>query len=832
MQALYPCVAAFGLALYLTLQTGLSAALNLAMLALMLIVSLVAAVLSKRERWRNAFLVVFFVLLGMLNGLRVGASAAEQLQPYFGKEVVLCGHIEALQSKERQEYVSCIMQCERLQYCQQFIAYKGRVRLALPQQRSGHIVVRGRLEPLLSLRNPGCFDGELYNRINNIGGRLTKARLLTSSDKQENTLFQQLQKRLSEWNVALREALNARLGKHFGTLLGNMLLGGSSSLDDEIRDVFVANGLAHLLSVSGTHLVLLAGLCTSLLRAVPSLWRKPLLTIALGIYALLCGLRPPVLRALLMSVVLLWGRQAEVKEPEKKSIKQSQHYPNPRAERGYLLCLVALVLLLFKPLWLLDLGFQLSFGAAAGLIWLLPACTKRLLTIVPEFLAEPLAVTMAAQLATLPILVANFHQLSLISIASNVLLLPVLELAVLLAVLGTVLANLSLAILVSLGDMLLHSASFFLAQLLQQGSYLASLPYSQLVIGSLPLWCAVLYYAFILLWADVSTLQFWSNRERRWLMTSVAVVLAGAFLWQRYAPQPLQAYFLDVGQGDCVVVTAKKFTKRMVVVYDTGGLPNYDTGKQVVAPFLRYLGQSSIDVLILSHYDYDHVGGTLGLLEQCKVRELVLPQEALDATSLPLYEAITKAAARRGTHISVAQQGRSWLLGEGAVLSLVVPADLAQHYALVTQYTQTVDSGDEQNQQAPPSLAGNDASTVLTLRSPRGSLLLTGDLGSEGEQGLELGQFDVFKAGHHGSKHSNSEAFLQHIQPQITVVSCGFNNRYGHPHQETIERLQAVGSQIFRTDLQGCIQLCFDESGIKCYSYTYEDNYAEVHSWK
>ena len=183
MQALYPCVAAFGLALYLVLQTGLGAALNLAMLALMLIVSLVAAVLSKRERSRNAFLVVFFVLLGMLNGLRVGASAAEQLQPYFGKEVVLCGHIEALQSKERQEYVSCIMQCDKLQYGQQVMAYKGRVRLALPQQRSGHIVVRGRLEPLHSLRNPGGFDGALYNRINNIGGRLTKAQLVPTAEQ-------------------------------------------------------------------------------------------------------------------------------------------------------------------------------------------------------------------------------------------------------------------------------------------------------------------------------------------------------------------------------------------------------------------------------------------------------------------------------------------------------------------------------------------------------------------------------------------------------------------------------------------------------------------------
>ena len=261
-------------------------------------------------------------------------------------------------------------------------------------------------------------------------------------------------------------------------------------------------------------------------------------------------------------------------------------------------------------------------------------------------------------------------------------------------------------------------------------------------------------------------------------------------------------------------------------MYDTGGLPNYDTGKQVVAPFLRSLGQSSIDALILSHYDFDHVGGAIGLMEQIQVRELVLPKEKLDASSLPLYEAITKTAARRGTHISVAQQGRTWQMGEGAVLSLVVPADLANKTGPKNLLQPAVEVDAEQ------SLSGNEASTILTLHSPHGSLLLTGDLGSEGEQGLELGHFTVFKAGHHGSKYSNSEELLQHIQPQLSIISCGFNNRYGHPHQETIERLQAVGSKIYRTDVQGCIKLSFDESGIKCYSYTYEDKKQEVHSWK
>ena len=117
---------------------------------------------------------------------------------------------------------------------------------------------------LLSLRNPGCFDGELYNRINNIGGRLTKAQLVPSAEQGQaapaSSLWRQLELQLAEWNLALRHALQNSMGKQAGALLGSMLLGGSSSLDEEMREIFTANGLAHLLSVSGTHLVLLAGL--------------------------------------------------------------------------------------------------------------------------------------------------------------------------------------------------------------------------------------------------------------------------------------------------------------------------------------------------------------------------------------------------------------------------------------------------------------------------------------------------------------------------------------------------------------------------------------------
>ena len=845
MQVIYVGTACFAVMLYVALKTTLFVKVAPLLVGMLALVTLGAALLAKKEWARRLAWVLFCGFLGLLSGLQVGPSAAERLQPYFGQQVLVVGRVEPLSIRQGEGSTSFILQCEGLQLSKPFgkqaqfsrgaqinedeqlseseqpvrgaffVPYTGRLRLALKSSSreaalltTGGIVVAGRLEPLVGLRNPGSFDSVLYNRINKLGGRLAKAKLVqTQQDADSMLSWQYWQMRLNLWNVELRQRLSLALGSRVGSLLGSMVLGGGSALDEDMREIFTANGLSHLLSVSGTHVVLLAGLLMLLLRPLPQLLRRPCLLIILSLYAVLCGLRPPVLRALFMSSVVLF---------------RPNDSKNARTERGLLLCLVALVLLLMKPLWLLDIGFQLSFGAAAGLIWLSSPCTRlvtaclprRLETYLPPLVPESLSVTMAAQLATLPILVANFHQVSLISLVSNLVLVPVLEFAILVAILGSMFLSLPLAFLHSAGQRLTSIAVFFVEQVLYQGKLLSNVPMSQLVLGSLPVWCALVYYALLVVWADLPPVQFLRNKERKLFVGLTSALLLFLLLWQHYGPQPLAVYFLDVGQGDCVVVVTPK---HQVIIYDTGGLPNLDTGKQVVAPFLRSLGKRGVDVLILSHYDFDHVGGAVGLMQQVQVREIILPQETLDANSLPLHEVITKTAANRGTKLTLAQQDAFWDLGEGASLHLFVPAAWPQVIQYITA-TETTYAAD-----ATPSFdsipTGNAASTVAAIYSPSGNVLLTGDLGGEEEQGLEPGHFDVFKAGHHGSKNSNSAELLERLQPRLTVISCGYANRYGHPHKETLARLSQVGSAILRTDEQGCIRIGFLPEGIRCSSY-------------
>lgn len=816
MNIIYGGCFCFGIGLYIVLQTNLLTAVSLTVAVILLFLALFLGIVLREKKYfwlRNLFLLCFFLLLGIVNGLRAEPSAAERLQPYFGREVIFTGALEPLNFKERNEYISCVLQCRQLQCGSVVKEFDGRVRVSLNKKEiSGRqqlfyhpIVVRGMFTQLQDFRNPGSFQGEIYNRVHNLGGRLQKARVVAVNKPAEENVFGRenkfslaklyswldwdcCQTRLAVTNWRLRQLLQQKLGDRHGALLSSMLLGGSSALQEETRDIFTANGLSHLLSVSGTHLLLLAGFLLTVLRPIAPTKCKLLATLCLCFYALLCGLKPPVLRALVMSTVLLYGGQG--------------------GRRGSMLGLTALVLLTFKPLWLLDLSFQLSFGAAAGLIWLLPACQRLCPQWLPQPLTECLGVTLAAQLATLPLLIENFHQLSLISLVSNLLLTPVLEIIALVAILGLLCVGcgtflswcgIFAACSKFLGDIFFNISNFLLAQILVQGNFFGRLPYSQIVVGELPVVCVFLYYVTLGIWADVDCLQFFSNRERRALLFCLTAIILALQLWPQFVRQPLTAYFLDVGQGDCVVLVTPE---KQIVVYDTGGLLGLDTGKSIVAPFLRSLGTDKVDKLILSHYDYDHVGGAVGLLQQTRVQELVLPQEIIDENNFQLAANIVQAAENIGTKIIFAEQVKCCQLDDASTMNLLVPT-----------------CGEK-------FVTGNDASTIALVQNIYGSILLTGDLSSEKEELLDVGQVTVFKAGHHGSKNSNSTKFLQQIRPQLTVISCGLTNRYGHPHAETLERLANSGSTILRTDLQGCVKIELGEK-LHCYEYR-QNNFCEL----
>ena len=249
---------------------------------------------------------------------------------------------------------------------------------------------------------------------------------------------------------------------------------------------------------------------------------------------------------------------------------------------------------------------------------------------------------------------------------------------------------------------------------------------------------------------------------------------------------PTTVYFMDVGQGDGAVIVSPE---RKIAVIDAGGLKSLDTGSRIITPFLHSLGKSKVELLIPSHSDYDHIGGGAGLARNIQLKKVVLPKEKFSEDGLQLMKDILKLV--KAENVEFARKGKEYDLG-GATLKLISVPEYA--------------------------VSGNDASTVVELKDTKTGrkALFTGDMTVKREAGLEdLGEYTVLKVGHHGSKGSTSELFLDNIKPRLAVISCGYRNMYGHPHRATLQRLENAGCKVLRTDESGCVQVELTEEGLK-----------------
>jgi competence protein ComEC len=254
-------------------------------------------------------------------------------------------------------------------------------------------------------------------------------------------------------------------------------------------------------------------------------------------------------------------------------------------------------------------------------------------------------------------------------------------------------------------------------------------------------------------------------------------------------PLPLRVTFLDVGQGDSTVIQSP--TGRVVIV-DGGGHPgaspadNGSPGNRIVVPFLQKYNMTDIDLIVPTHPDDDHVQGLIAVVERLTVRGMLDGGYFDNAAS---YHALRETVKHHRLPIYIARRGQTIDIGGGARLEILHPADRP---ILGT---------------ASPT---NDNSIVLRLVYGKARVLLTGDAAMAAEDSMcASGQAltaDILKAGHHGSGHSTSAAFLERVQPAVAIISCGKNNTYGHPAREVMERLEAHHVQVFRTDRDGAIE--------------------------
>lgn len=584
------------------------------------------------------------------------------------------------------------------------------------------------------------------------------------------------------WIDRYRERVRRRIEATFPETtapLARALVLGETDLDARDDDAFRASGLAHLLAVSGMHLVLVvlgavAALRALLLRVTPLSERIDVGRLAAAIaipfcwaYADFAGGSGSAVRASWMLTAALTARAL-----------------CRRTHASRTLGLSVLGALAFDPLALFDVSFMLSACATAGLVAFSKPIAKAMTARMPELLHKPatqIAVTISATIPCAPVLATFAPQLPLGSAAANLLAVPLGETAAL--PLCLIHALLSPAPLAERGCAVAASGALGLVRSIAR--LFGGMTMLQLPVPSPSAWqlCAIAFAFAAIVWGP------------RFKNTLGAIAIVGVVLLevpQRAHPHnELRVTFADVGQGDAALVDLPDGSAMLV---DGGGVVGspLDVGKRVIAPLLRARRRDALALVVLTHPHPDHFGGLDAGLAGVRVGELWDTGQGEREGVGGAYANVLARAHMQNTRIArPAEICGAHVIG-GARVDVIAPCPAA----LVER-------------------APNDNSFVLRVAYGKRAFLFVGD--AEREEEAELVRrygaalrADVLKVGHHGSKTSSTPAFVAAVAPKIAVVSCGIRNRYGHPFPATLGTLHAAGASILRTDRRGAVVVATD----------------------
>ena len=613
-----------------------------------------------------------------------------------------------------------------------------------PTARIGDkISASGNLKLLTNYNNPGQIDGVTRMKANGITARMSAGKQGISVEEVDGGLGTKFLRIVAGIREHYREAMASVMSREDAAAIFAMLFGGYAGLNPELVEEFQTTGIVHILSVSGSHMSMLAGFAAAFCR----LFKAPRLAFAIGffsigMYAILSGLLPQVMRSAAMGILVFFAKTLDAE-----------------AEGARLLTLIALAMLLHQPLLLFDVSFQLSFSATAGLMYL-SEDLKKFFERLPEFFADAVSMTIAAQLASLPVVVWYFNQISLSSVLANAFVMPVLEIVIVGGLLGGIIA----AVVPIVGRIFFGVMAMTFGFGAEINRVFANLPLSSVQVPTLGILSGFFYYAALIL------------RRAVILLPIIFLLALGVFS----VGGDVEVSFVDVGQGDCAVVITPH---GRCLIFDTGGVREkmFDVGGRVVVPYLKHENIREVDKIFLTHVHEDHSGGAGAVIKKLPVGEIITAGE-----SRAEYAAV----------FGIAEE--------------LLPPMRAGHAGEIF----SVDGVQVEILFAPSVGTGNEISNVYRIRYGDASFLITGDLVKEIESQILSAGIDVsstvLKVGHHGSDTSSSEEFLRAVNPKCAVICVGYGNNFGHPRAEVLERLANLPTKIYRTDRDGLIKFRTD----------------------
>ncbi|MFQ5652715.1 MAG: DNA internalization-related competence protein ComEC/Rec2 [bacterium] len=689
--------------------------------------------------------------------------------------------------EKRPETINLVVQVRQILVHGETVESDGSILVKLPRDfvpvhYGDEILVRGRLVEPRGRRNPGEFDYREYLHAQGIFGIVSVRRpgqLKVLSTGGGNWFVRELVCPVKSY---LDEFISVHLPAKEAALLKGLLIGERSEIPFALKEAFSKMGVIHILAVSGMHVgfVMLIFMGVAGLFRLPYRWRVVATLVALVFYAYLTNSKPPVLRAATMGGLILLGTVLE---------RRTDFYNS--------LAIAALVILIVNPMQLFQPGFQLSFSAVLSIVYLYPKL-KGLFggdrawlqsRGVTRWATGLLLASAAAFMGTMPFTMLYFNRLPNFTLLANMVIIPLIFCGLASSVAAAVF-NLVWA---GGAELLLESSWLCLSTTIAFVEWGGDLPYASMNAFGFSSLQALAYFVAVLLLFNLN------YKRSKALLVMFILLVANVALWKSNLQDrtELRATFLDVGQGDAIVLS---FPDGRHALIDAGKRsPYFDTGKRVVAPYLRHHGIEQIDVLILSHGDSDHLGGVPYLLRHFKVKQVW--DNGLSKDTRLYQEYLSLVDSLEVAHV---------ILRAGDVIERFDPVKI-----FVVHPTEQFAND--------PSHSANDASLSLKVSFGEIDLLFLGDVESEGEASVnqfgELLASEVLKVSHHGSKTSSGQAFLARVDPEVAVISVAGINKFGHPHEGALQRLHATGAKVLRTDQDRAVILATDGKEIEVVSW-------------
>lgn len=600
------------------------------------------------------------------------------------------------------------------------------------------IYLEGKLEIPKIATNYKGFDYRQYLKTKKIQGIVIADNVKILKAKYKNNLIYQMQKKI-------KAIIKEKLPSETGDLLLAILLGDKKDLSEQIQINFKNSNLSHMLAVSGAHVsYIIVGLTYITQNLIMGKRKGRVFCIFfLIIFMAITNFTPSVTRACIMAILTLVS---------KILYKKADIYTN--------ISISALIILLYNPYSLLDLGFQLSFGGTIGIVIFMRFIKKKqeepkLL----NYIKQMALVSIYANIIIIPIIMNNFNTVSLTFLVSNILASPILAIIVIVGFSIIIISIISH----SLSNLLVFWLNPILNLLIKISSFCSKLPFAKILVVTPYIFNILFYYTIILYLVNYNNLKQFIKKKTV-ILLSIILILSNFIFY--ILPQDLKIYFIDVGQGDStLIVTPSKKT----ILIDGGGSESFDVGEKVLLPYLLDRRIRKIDYIMISHFDTDHCKGIFTVIENLKVKNIIISKQAKKSEN---YKKFKEIVANKKINIILVKAGDKIKIDKYIYFKILFPTE-----KLIMQNPL------------------NNNSIVSQLNYKSFKMLFTGDIEEIAEKEILNLQKDklkstILKVAHHGSNTSSTQEFINSVKPELALIGVGKNNTFGHPSECVVEKLR------------------------------------------